>query len=121
NEAMSRLTVGDFPRGFAKYEWRWRLEKFPSPKRNFAQPLWRGGETIAGKTILLHAEQGLGDAIQFCRYAQRVAQIGADVILQVRPPMRALMAGMGHEMGERRRGGTWRSFGPPAPRWGAPP
>jgi hypothetical protein len=61
-------------------------------KREFPQPLWLGVEDIAGKTILLHSEQGFGDAIQFCRYVPLVAARGARVILEVRPPLAALMA-----------------------------
>ncbi len=89
NAAAVRLLTGDFPRGWAHYEWRW--QKPSVRRRDFAQPLWRG-EDIAGKTILLHAEQGLGDTIQFCRYVPLVAARGAQVIFEVQPALRGLMA-----------------------------
>ena len=68
NEALCRMLIGDFDRGWEKNEWRWETEQARNEKRNFAQPLWLGSNEIAGKTILLHAEQGFGDTIQFCRY-----------------------------------------------------
>ena len=64
----------------------------PSATSNSRQ--WSGREEIAGKTILLHAEQGLGDTIQFCRYARLVKQRGARVILQVQPSLKRLMSGL---------------------------
>ncbi len=75
------LQIGDFARGWEEYEWRWKAPSAHLDPRNFAQPRWQG-EPLAGKTILLHAEQGLGDAIQFCRYAASVARLGARVILE---------------------------------------
>jgi hypothetical protein len=62
--------------------------------RGFAQPLWLGEDDIAGKTILLHSEQGFGDSIQFCRYLPLVAAGGARVILEVEQPLCALMTGL---------------------------
>jgi tetratricopeptide (TPR) repeat protein len=90
SEACCRLAAGDFVRGWEKYEWRWATRERKS-KRNFSQPLWLGSNDLAGKAILLHAEQGFGDTIQFCRYVTRVAERGARVILQVQEPLRALM------------------------------
>ena len=92
NQSLSRLLIGDFERGWEQYEWRWKSSDFPSPKRDFAQPLWLGKEDIAGKTILLHAEQGLGDTIQFARYVQAVAEKGARVLLEVPATLRLLMS-----------------------------
>ena len=66
-----------------------------SDRRNFARPLWLGSPDIAGKTILLHAEQGFGDTIQFCRYAPLVAARGARVILEVQEPLRELASTLG--------------------------
>jgi tetratricopeptide (TPR) repeat protein len=91
NEGMCRLLIGDLPRGWEKAEWRWGTEQLRNGKRNFSQPLWLGADAIAGKTILLHAEQGLGDTIQFARYAPLVAARGARVVLEVQRPLRELM------------------------------
>jgi hypothetical protein len=88
------LLIGDFEQGLKLYEWRWEVEHSGSPKRNFAQPLWLGVENIAGKTILLHAEQGLGDTIQFCRYAKMVKSLGARVVLEVPPALSGLLNGL---------------------------
>ena len=62
NAALSLLTIGDYPRGFAEYEWRWKRAGM-GPRKDLRQPLWLGETPLAGKTILLHAEQGLGDTI----------------------------------------------------------
>src|SRR5215831_16402735 len=94
NEALLRLLTGDFSRGWAKYEWRWRNESLALSTRNFSQPLWLGAEAIDGKTILLHSEQGLGDTIQFCRYVPVVAARGARVILEVERPLQKLMTNL---------------------------
>jgi tetratricopeptide (TPR) repeat protein len=92
NEACCRLVTGDFDRGWEKTEWRWDIGPSKNANRNFVQPLWTGSDETAGKTILLHAEQGLGDTIQFCRYAPRVAERGARVILEVQKPLHELMS-----------------------------
>ena len=93
NAASLRLLTGDFMRGWVEYEWRWQYETMALAKRNFVQPLWRGHE-IQGKTILLHAEQGLGDTIQFCRYSSLVAARGGRVILEVDKRLHGLMASL---------------------------
>jgi len=94
NESMARLLLGDYAQGFAKYEWRWEAETFGAPRRDFSQPLWLGQEPLAGKTILLHAEQGLGDTLQFCRYAKRVATQGAEVWLEAQAALKPLLANL---------------------------
>jgi tetratricopeptide (TPR) repeat protein len=91
NEGMCRLLIGDLYRGWAKSEWRWETEQIRNAKRSFSQRLWLGSDEIASKTILLHAEQGLGDTIQFCRYAPLVVERGARVILEVQRPLHDLM------------------------------
>src|ERR1700722_11423916 len=99
NEAMCRLLIGDLYRGWEKNEWRWETAQIRNGKRSFSQPLWLGSDEIAGKTILLHAEQGLGDTIQFCRYAPLVAARGARVVLEVQKSLQELMgslAGVAH-------------------------
>ena len=92
HDALCRLLTGDFLRGWEKYEWRWETDQLRDEKRNFMQPRWTGSDDIAGKTILLHAEQGFGDTIQFCRYVPLVAQRGARVVLEVEKPLRELMS-----------------------------
>ncbi|HYV36862.1 MAG TPA: hypothetical protein VE988_14230, partial [Gemmataceae bacterium] len=78
NRATPRLLQGDFLGGWADYEWRWRRPAYPPPP--FRQPLW-DGSPLAGKTILLWAEQGLGDTFQFIRYAPLVKERGGNVIV----------------------------------------
>ena len=90
--SLCSLALGDFGRGWREYEWRWQTEDFPSPRRNFQQPLWIGQEDIRSKTILLYGEQGLGDTIQFCRYVEMVVQKGARVVLEVQPALKTLLA-----------------------------
>ncbi len=87
------LRRGAFAGGWAELEWRWRLEDFSSPKRNFAHSQWKG-EPIQGARILLHAEQGFGDTIQFLRYVPMVAARGARLILEVHPELYSLAISM---------------------------
>ena len=94
NRSCLRLLLGDFEHGWEEFEWRWRVADIASWRRDFAQPLWRGDAPLAGRTILLHAEQGFGDAIQFVRYAPLVAAKGASVVLEVPPPLTALCASL---------------------------
>ncbi|MGD9538131.1 MAG: tetratricopeptide repeat protein [Alphaproteobacteria bacterium] len=91
NKSLLLLLRGDFEAGWPLYEWRWACDEFPSAKRDFAQPLWLGAEALSGKTILLHAEQGLGDTIQFCRYAPLVTAHGAKVMIEVQRPLKSLV------------------------------
>jgi len=92
NKAIELLLCGDFAQGWKLYEWRWQRDTFSSRKRDFAQPLWLGNAPLVGKTVLLHAEQGLGDSIQFCRYAREVQALGAHVLLEVPRSLMALFA-----------------------------
>jgi tetratricopeptide (TPR) repeat protein len=94
NAAHALLTLGDFPRGFATYEWRWKIPATAPHRRSLRQPLWLGTPPLAGKTILLHAEQGLGDTIQFARYVKPLGRLGAKVVLEVAPPLKQLLGGM---------------------------
>jgi tetratricopeptide (TPR) repeat protein len=90
--AMAHLALGDFEAGWKAYEWRWKTSAFADKRRVFRQPLWLGGGSLAGKTILLHAEQGFGDTIQFIRYAPLVAGLGARVICEVQPELVSLLS-----------------------------
>src|SRR5471030_2072911 len=94
NRSLVYLRRGDYERGWREYEWRWKTTTAGVLKggRGFSQPAWTGREALAGKTVLLHAEQGLGDMLQFCRYAPLVAQRGASVVLEVPAPLAGLLA-----------------------------
>jgi tetratricopeptide (TPR) repeat protein len=91
--SMTRLLAGDFSDGWIEHEWR-KKTSTGSSKRVFSQPPWLGGDEIAGKTILLHSEQGFGDTIQFCRYVRLVAARGARVVLEVEEPLQGLLTGL---------------------------
>ena len=91
NSALALLTRGDYARGFAEYEWRWRRAGMP-PHKGRGRPLWLGEYPIRGKTIFLHGEQGLGDTIQFARYVPLLAAQGAKVVLEVQPELKGLCA-----------------------------
>ncbi|WP_027530042.1 tetratricopeptide repeat protein [Bradyrhizobium sp. WSM3983] len=92
--ATLQLLTGDFERGWRAREARWRLPSVGLVDRGFSQALWRGDQPIEGKTILLHSDEGLGDAIQFARYVPMVAALGARVILEVEPPIQQLLGGI---------------------------
>lgn len=89
NLSMARLLVGDFERGWQDYDWRW--ETPDNPPRGLPQPEWQG-ESLLGETVFLYAEQGLGDTLQFVRYASLVAARGAKVVLEVQPELLRLLA-----------------------------
>ena len=93
NESLLLLLTGDWQRGWEKYEWRWKGEGAAGRSREFPKPLWRGADSIDGKTILLHGEQGFGDVIQFARYAALVRACGAHVVLEVHKALQELMTG----------------------------
>ncbi len=95
NKTLLQLLKGDYDAGWREYEWRrWKGENLTLFKRDFTQPLWLGQTAIEGKTILLHAEQGFGDTIQFCRYVPLVAGRGARVLLEVPAQLTDLMASL---------------------------
>lgn len=93
NLSLAALAQGDFAAGWAEYEWRWRCRNFLQPRRS-ARPLWRGTSPLQGNRILLWGEQGLGDQIQFARYASRLAELGAEVILEVHDALVGLLDGL---------------------------
>lgn len=83
NRSSILLLLEDYKEGWPLYEWRWKTQHLKGYARNFKQPLWLGEPSIVGKTILLHAEQGLGDTIQCVRYVPLVERLGAKVVLEV--------------------------------------
>jgi tetratricopeptide (TPR) repeat protein len=93
NLSLTRLRLGDWRQGWPDYESRWRFREVHRSPRVFSQPRWQG-EALKGRRILLHAEQGLGDTIQFSRYVSMVEARGGQVILQVQPPVERLMASL---------------------------
>lgn len=92
--AICRLLAGDLAGGWPEYEWRWQTGHMPALRQTFQGPLWLGEGDLAGKTLLVHAEQGLGDAIQLARYARLLAARGARVIWEARAPLMELIAGI---------------------------
>jgi len=94
NLALTELRLGDWEHGWPNYEARWRFKEVHRRPRSFKQPRW-DGEPLDGRRVLLHAEQGLGDTIQFCRYATLVAARGGVPVLQVQPPAERLMRSLG--------------------------
>jgi hypothetical protein len=95
NYALCLLQMGRLEQGWREYEWRWQRHRIKASQRSFAQPLWLGEFPLEGKSILLHAEQGLGDTLQFCRYAPLVAAMGARVVLEVPKELMRLLATLG--------------------------
>jgi len=94
NRALLSLYLGDFTTGWPAFEWRWAsAERLKiGALRNFEQPRWLGAQPLAGKRLFIHSEQGLGDTIQFSRYAALGAQSGATVILEVQKPLLEVLA-----------------------------
>lgn len=90
NRALLLLQQGRYREGWQEYEWRWKKRRFTSPLRQFAQPHWQG-EPLTGRTILIHAEQGFGDTLQFCRYLPLLAVSASRVVFECHPPLAALM------------------------------
>ena len=87
--AFLHLLQGDFQRGFQAYEWRWRRPSFPP--RTLPAPLW-DGQDPAGRTVLLHTEQGAGDTLQFVRLARPLTDLGARVLLECPASLAPLLA-----------------------------
>jgi hypothetical protein len=94
NRSLALLYCGDLERGWRGYEWRWKNagRLGMGELRDFAQPLWLGEQSLEGKRLLLHSEGGLGDTLQFSRYAALAAARGATVFLEIQAPLRELLS-----------------------------
>lgn len=90
NLALLQLSRGEFLSGWEGYEWRWKTRDYEADRRSVNRPQWNG-EVGNGRSILLYAEQGLGDTLQFCRYVPAVRARGWQVILEVQEPLFGLM------------------------------
>jgi tetratricopeptide (TPR) repeat protein len=91
-EAHCRLALGEYAQGWRLYEWRWRTAQLRHAQLASAQPRWLGEASLAGQTILLWAEQGYGDTIQFARFIPRVADLAAGVVVRVPQALRELLS-----------------------------
>ena len=93
NLGMALLAQGDMAEGWREHEWRWQTAQMRAGFREFSQPQWRG-EAAPGRTLLIHAEQGFGDTLQFCRYAPLAAARGLRVVMQVPRPLQRLLGSL---------------------------
>jgi tetratricopeptide (TPR) repeat protein len=97
NKALTHILLGEYAQGWQEYEWGWQCGERGEP-RQFSQPTWLGAEPIAGKTLLIHPEQGLGDLIQFSRYIPMLEKLGAKVILEAPASLVSLMASLSNTL-----------------------
>jgi hypothetical protein len=93
NKSLHLLLHGEYQEGWRLYEWRWKVE-MRDHIRDFKQPLWLGDKPIANRTLLIHAEQGYGDTLQFCRYVRAAEALGAKIVLEVPKALFSLLATM---------------------------
>jgi hypothetical protein len=91
NKSLLKILTGDYVEGWQLYEWGWACGE-RGVARNFTQPQWTGKQSIVDKTLLIHAEQGLGDLIQFCRYAPMAQALGAKVVLEAPASLVSLLS-----------------------------
>jgi tetratricopeptide (TPR) repeat protein len=96
NKSLTLLLSGNFEKGWQEYEWRWKKHSLIISKQDrfFSKPAWLGDQPLNDKKIYLYSEQGMGDTIQFCRYAPIISNLGAEVILEVQPPLVQLLKQM---------------------------
>lgn len=88
--SLALLLTGQLPEGFAEYEWRWKHRSFGNPHRRLKQTMW-DGSPFADRTLLIHIEQGLGDALQFSRYVPLAAARGVSTVAETKPELLRLM------------------------------
>ncbi|HEX2972724.1 MAG TPA: tetratricopeptide repeat-containing glycosyltransferase family protein [Tepidisphaeraceae bacterium] len=90
SRGLALLRQGNFEAGWREYPWRWQLREFATQRPDPTRPLWDGSD-LAGRTLLVRAEQGLGDTLQFSRYVPLLAPRGGQVVFQVQPPLQSLL------------------------------
>jgi len=93
NLSITLLAAGRFAEGWREYEYRWHSDALAGGRRGFRQPLW-SGEALGDRVLLIHAEQGLGDTLQFIRYASLVAARGIRTLVEVPRPLLRLVQAM---------------------------
>lgn len=91
NLSLAQLATGQFSEGWRNYEWRWQTRQFTTAVCNPLKKTRWHGEAAKGRTLLIQAEQGNGDSLQFCRYIPLVAKRGFKIVLEVQPPLVRLM------------------------------
>ena len=94
NAALLLMLTGNFEAGWGRREARWKIASLSAGYPKFTEPMWLGRESVEGKTVLIAADEGLGDAIQFARYVPMVAARGARVILVVQDGLYSLLSGL---------------------------
>jgi tetratricopeptide (TPR) repeat protein len=94
NEAFAHLLRGDYRRGWEHFDCRSAMRKGAGP-RSFSPPRWTGSSPLQGKSLLVYAEQGLGDTLQFIRYVRILRRVqAANILLEVQPGLKGLLSGL---------------------------
>lgn len=109
NQSLLYLLIGKYKEGWQLYEWGWKNGQ-RGKEKILSKPLWLGKEPIRNKTLLLHAEQGLGDLIQFCRYILKLQELDAKVILEVSETLISLIETLSEDLIIIKKGQTLPYF-----------
>jgi hypothetical protein len=109
NKALTHILLGEYEQGWREYEWGWKCGE-RGESRTYSQPTWLGQEPIAGKTILIHPEQGFGDLIQFSRYVPMLEKLGVKVILEAPASLFELMVSLSPTLTVIKDGAALPSF-----------
>lgn len=110
NLAIELIRCGRMAEAWPHFEARWRMESFLPFLRDFGRPAWDGVQSLAGRTVLVHTEQGYGDAIQFGRFVPALVARGAKVLLECRPGLGRLMGTLGDGVTAVETGGSVPDF-----------
>lgn len=94
NEGFCRLLMRDFKEGLRQYEYRWEVKNLGLVKPDLPCPEWTGEQSLQGKTLLVYEEQGLGDIMQFCRYTQKIVDLGGRVIITAPKSLQGILQSM---------------------------